>query len=235
MEGYAPGSSNVVDGRKGDDCNERSWRSQPCLQSGRHYDHARPHQLPRNGRKAPSSRPKHQGIWTEIQSNVCGCWLCFFFLVSVFFSIAVSASLHPLTEHCCDCYSSIPFDLLLHTPIPFARVRFQSCADVRAPYFSCCGSVCVRMLSHRTTAYDRDLIKLSEACKAELKFDGFMHKGVYAMVSGPSYETPSECAMLATCGADVVGMSTAPEVTVAVHCGMRCMGFSLVTNISVRM
>ena len=53
------------------------------------------------------------------------------------------------------------------------------------------------------------------------------------MVSGPSYETPSECAMLAICGADVVGMSTAPEVTVGVHCGMRCMGFSLVTNISV--
>ncbi len=57
-------------------------------------------------------------------------------------------------------------------------------------------------------------------------------EGVYAAVSGPSYETPSEILYLRTIGADLVGMSTAPEVIVANHGGMKVLGISCVTNMA---
>lgn len=60
-----------------------------------------------------------------------------------------------------------------------------------------------------------------------------LRQGVYAMVSGPSYETPAEVRYLRTLGADAVGMSTVPEVTVARHGGMRVAGISLISNIAV--
>ena len=60
-----------------------------------------------------------------------------------------------------------------------------------------------------------------------------MHEGVYAYVSGPSYETRSECRLLHGLGADVVGMSTVPEIIVARHSGMRVLAFSLGTNNAV--
>ncbi|KAL4950560.1 nucleoside phosphorylase domain-containing protein [Aspergillus filifer] len=60
-----------------------------------------------------------------------------------------------------------------------------------------------------------------------------LHEGVYAFAGGPSYETRAECRMLRQLGADVVGMSTVPEIVVARHCNIRILAFSLVTNNAV--
>ncbi|MGH7462035.1 MAG: purine-nucleoside phosphorylase [Longimicrobiales bacterium] len=59
-----------------------------------------------------------------------------------------------------------------------------------------------------------------------------IHEGVYAAVSGPSYETPAEINYMRTIGADLVGMSTVPEVIAARHMGIRCLAISCVTNLA---
>ncbi len=59
-----------------------------------------------------------------------------------------------------------------------------------------------------------------------------IHEGVYAALSGPTYETPAEINYLRTIGADLVGMSTAPEVIAARHMGIRCLAISCVTNLA---
>ena len=62
------------------------------------------------------------------------------------------------------------------------------------------------------------------------KEDIVAHKGVFVAVAGPNLETRAEYRFLRTIGADVVGMSTVPEVIVAVHCGLRAVGFSIITD-----
>lgn len=79
-------------------------------------------------------------------------------------------------------------------------------------------------------AYSATLRSIAKATAAELGIQ--MAEGVYAAMSGPSYETPAEIRFLRTIGADLVGMSTVPEVIVANHMGMRCLAISCVTNMA---
>jgi purine-nucleoside phosphorylase len=59
-----------------------------------------------------------------------------------------------------------------------------------------------------------------------------LKEGVYCVLSGPSYETPAEVRMLASCGADAVGMSTIPEVVACRQMGVRVLGISLISNLA---
>jgi purine-nucleoside phosphorylase len=81
-----------------------------------------------------------------------------------------------------------------------------------------------------TQAYWKDYRQIAEEESRQLGFDLF--EGVYAALTGPSYETPAEIRYLRTIGADLVGMSTAPEVIAARHMGIRVLGISCVTNMA---
>jgi purine-nucleoside phosphorylase len=76
--------------------------------------------------------------------------------------------------------------------------------------------------------YDRVLI--DRALEIARRENFAAHKGIYAAVTGPNLETRAEYRFLRTIGADVVGMSTVPEVLVAVHAGMRVLGLSVITD-----
>jgi len=77
--------------------------------------------------------------------------------------------------------------------------------------------------------YDRALIALTQKIAHEEKIA--CHKGVFVAVPGPNLETRAEYRFLRGIGADVVGMSTVPEVIVGVHCGLRNLGLSVITDI----
>jgi purine-nucleoside phosphorylase len=70
------------------------------------------------------------------------------------------------------------------------------------------------------------------ALDAARKLGITIHEGVYAALSGPSYEAPAEIRYLSTIGADLVGMSTVPEVIAARHMGLQVLGISCVTNMA---
>jgi purine-nucleoside phosphorylase len=76
--------------------------------------------------------------------------------------------------------------------------------------------------------YDLDLQQIAVDVALEAGIP--LRRGVYVAVPGPNLETRAEYRMLRTIGADVVGMSTVPEVIVAVHGGMRVMGVSIITD-----
>jgi purine-nucleoside phosphorylase len=78
-------------------------------------------------------------------------------------------------------------------------------------------------------AYDRELLKLGRRIALEEKI--VCHQGVFVAVSGPNLETAAEYRFLRGIGADVVGMSTVPEVIVAVHSKMRVLGVSVITDL----
>ncbi|MCR5508672.1 MAG: purine-nucleoside phosphorylase [Lachnospiraceae bacterium] len=78
--------------------------------------------------------------------------------------------------------------------------------------------------------YDEELCDIIRGCASEL--DIKIQEGVYAQLTGPSFETPAEIRMLKTMGADAVGMSTVVEAIAANHCGMRICGISCVCNLA---
>jgi purine-nucleoside phosphorylase len=75
-----------------------------------------------------------------------------------------------------------------------------------------------------------DPVLIERALRIARREDFVAHKGVYVAVTGPNLETRAEYRFLRSIGADVVGMSTVPEVIVAVHAGMRVLGLSIVTD-----
>lgn len=78
--------------------------------------------------------------------------------------------------------------------------------------------------------YDADLRSLVTRHAERLGFE--VHEGIYAGVSGPSYETPAEIRMLRTLGGDLVGMSTVWEMLAAHHMGLRCACLATVSNLA---
>ncbi len=79
-------------------------------------------------------------------------------------------------------------------------------------------------------AYSRRYREIAKQTAVELGIP--LEEGVYAALLGPSYETPAEIRYLRTIGADLVGMSTAPEVIAANHMGMKVLAISCVTNMA---
>lgn len=79
--------------------------------------------------------------------------------------------------------------------------------------------------------YSKGLIKKAKEIALQNKIK--VVEGVYVGTTGPTFETPAEYRYFRTIGADAVGMSTVPEVIVANHCGMKCFGISIVTDLGV--
>jgi purine-nucleoside phosphorylase len=84
--------------------------------------------------------------------------------------------------------------------------------------------------SDMTRAYDSDFRRFVAEEGKKLKLN--LHEGVYLALAGPNYETPAEIHAFRALGADLVGMSTVPEVLAARHSGIRVLGISCVTNMA---
>ncbi len=77
--------------------------------------------------------------------------------------------------------------------------------------------------------YAKPLVELARQCALELQIT--LHPGVYSAMTGPSLETAAEYRMLRLLGADAIGMSTVPEVIVAMHAGLKVLGLSLISDL----
>ena len=93
------------------------------------------------------------------------------------------------------------------------------------------GSAAKLGLPHRIgNPYDRELMSMAQQFAMKLGFE--LSKGTYLGTLGPNYETRAEYRMFAKLGADMVGMSTVPEVILANQLGLRVLAFSIVTNVA---
>lgn len=79
-------------------------------------------------------------------------------------------------------------------------------------------------------AYSKELIEVAKVASKTTSIK--IVEGVYAMMTGPSYETPAEIKMVRIFGADAIGMSTVPETIAANHCGIKVLGISCITNMA---
>ncbi len=82
-----------------------------------------------------------------------------------------------------------------------------------------------------STPYDPQLRHLAQEAAVRLGFDDVV-SGTYVCIPGPSLETPAETRYLRMIGADAVGMSSVPEILVAIHAGLRVLGLSVVANVN---
>jgi purine-nucleoside phosphorylase len=106
------------------------------------------------------------------------------------------------------------------------HVNFQGVSPLRGPNDERFGL----RFPDMTQAYDREFQRFVTEEGKNLALN--LHNGVYLAVQGPSYETPAEIYAFRAIGADLVGMSTVPEVIAARHSGIRVLGISCVTNMA---
>jgi len=104
------------------------------------------------------------------------------------------------------------------------HIKMVTDSPLRGPNFDNFGP----RFNDMSDPYTSEIRELARKCAADLKID--VKEGVYCYMPGPSYETASEVRMLAMLGGNAVGMSTVPEVITAVHCGMKVLGISCLTN-----
>jgi purine-nucleoside phosphorylase len=110
--------------------------------------------------------------------------------------------------------------VVLEDHLNWTRLAALTCLDVAWPAVRCAAA----------RVYDRELIERAQRIACREGFDA--PAAVYAAMIGPNYETRAEYRMLRRIGADVVGMSTLPEASVAACLGLKVLGLSVVTNVA---